>query len=69
MIRIYCDRCGIEILPPKKGMLYSNVHYGKVWLESFRNVNDEDTAIHTICEYCENDFIKWFNAVNAERRK
>lgn len=61
MIRIYCDRCGIEILQPKKGKLYSHVYYGKVWLESFRHVNDEDSAIYTICESCEKDFIKWFN--------
>ena len=61
MTKIYCDRCGIEILAPKKGILQHRVYYGKVWLEPFRYTNDEDMAMHTICEYCEKDFIKWFN--------
>jgi len=69
MTKIFCDRCGKEITEPKKGMLSHRVYYGSVWMESFRYVNDEDLAIHTICETCEDDFIKWFNAVNAERRK
>lgn len=62
MTKIYCDRCGKEITEPKKGVIHHRVHYGKVWLESFRFVNDEDTSIHTICKTCEEYFVKWINA-------
>ena len=61
MNKLFCDRCGKEIIDVKRGLIRHKVHYGSVIFDSIRIQMDEFATWHEICVDCENSFVRWYN--------
>ena len=61
MVKVFCDRCGEEILSPTYSIFKHKVYYATVKL-LFSREDDE----RYLCSQCEQEYIHWF--MNPERK-
>ena len=59
MTKMYCDRCGAEIIENKHAMLCHKTIYAKHLL-LYSKYNDWDRTDKILCRRCEDEYIHWF---------
>lgn len=66
MVKIICDKCGCEILPPKKPRkVKSTLYY--MHFDIFGESVDEPTVKYDLCPECADVLLSWLGTKGEER--